>query len=198
MYHSDEEKAILAVGELQTPPSGALDSIHYYGMMAELEASRDMLRDAASEASTDAPLAFASWIHGTCLHVEHPANLEWVYRAGMWARVLGKGGTGNWLHFNIPTPVITGGVRRKLDSVMLYFQTGSVASILRHVHVYDGPHRIATHENVNFTGAAQWRRFMVPNQPPIYWGINITVGVEFLAGSYSRDMWFFAAGADFY
>ncbi len=176
-------------------PEEIPDSVTFEGMAAELVAAEEVEKEIEPMA---AELAFASWIHGVNIQVEWPWLLEWIYRAGFGTRLKGKPGTTNWFHFAIPTPVIVDSKRYKVDSVMLRFTTGSVASIVRHIHVYDGERRIATHNNVNLTGSHGFERFTVPNKPRIYWGVGISIGVEFLNVPQSREMWFISAGADFY
>ncbi len=174
---------------------GMQDGVSFFGMMADLEVSEtNIKRDLKALAPT---LAYASWTHGVDLQVEYPDRLEWLYRRGFGTQLSGKPGTTNWLHFPISTPVIVDGVRYNLDSVMLRFTTGSVASIVRHVHVYDGSKRIATYNNVNKTGAHWFERFNIPGKPDIFWGVEISLGVEFLPVNQSRQMWFISAGGDF-
>ncbi len=171
------------------------DSVTFEGMKAELVAAEKVEKEIKPMAGG---IAFASWIHGVNIQVEYPNRLDWIYRRGFGTQLKGKRGRTNWFHFAIPTPVIVDSMRYKLDSVMLRFTTGSVASIVRHIHVYDGERRIATHNNVNLTGAHGFERFAVPNKPRIYWGVEISIGVEFLDVPQSREMWFISAGADFY
>ena len=192
----ESEPVTPTVDTQELPSNGLLDSVTYYGLMAGVEAQRKEMELAV--APTAGTLAYASWVHGVSLTVELPSLLEGQrpYGGFMWVR--GKPGTTNWFHFMIPTPVIIANVRYKLDSVMLYFQTGSVVAIVRHVHVYDGPNKLVAYNNVNITGGPVRKSFAVPNRPSMVYGINIAVGVEFLNVSQSRDMYFFAAGADLY
>ena len=171
------------------------DSVTFEGMAAGLVAAEVVEEEIKP---MGAGLAFASWIHGVNIQVEWPWRLQWIRRPGHGTHLTGKPGTTNWFHFAIPTPVIGDGNRYKLDSVMLRFTTGSVASIVRHIHVYDGEKMIAIHNNVNLTGSHGFERFTVPNKPKIYWGVGISIGVEFLNVSQSREMWFISAGGDFY
>ncbi len=164
------------------------DDVILTGMMSELQSTEVEMAPASG-------LAYASWVHGSDIHIERPDRLNWMYRQGFGTQLNGKAETTNWFHFAIPTPVIVEGVRYKLDSVLLRFTTQSVESIVRHIHVYDGNIKIASHDNVNLTGSHGLRRFGVPNDPQIFWGVGISIGVQFLRNN--RNMWFIAAGADF-
>lgn len=48
----------------------------------------------------------AMWTHGHTMKVEDPAGLSGVWRAGFFARAVGRPNTTNWFHFAVPTPVI--------------------------------------------------------------------------------------------
>lgn len=193
-----EKKEEVMAAEVVTPtvpPEEVPDSVTFEGMAAGLVAAEEVEKEIEPMA---AALAFASWIHGVNIQVEYPNRLEWIWRGGNGTHLKGKRGTTNWFHLAIPTPVIVDGSRYKLDAVMLRFTTGSVASIVRHITIRDGETGIAGHKNVNLTGSHGFERFTVPNRPKIYWGVGISIGVEFLDVPQSREMWFISAGADFY
>ena len=141
-------------------------------------------------------LAQAMWTHGHSLQIEYPERIATEWRAGFYIEVTGKPNTQNWFHFAIPTKVIVNDQRLRVGSVMLLFQTLSANAVVRDVHIYDGDTSIAVHNGVNLSGDAGFRRFDVPNNPPVRWGVGISIGVDFGNGSGSRAMRFKSAGCD--
>ncbi len=190
MKEQEPDQIISAMPLIEGP-----DTVSLQGMMAELASGEPAEKEMTMKAGG---IAFASWTHGVDIQIEYPNNLDWIYRRGFGTQLKGKPDTTNWFHFAVPTPVIVDGARCKLEQAMLRFVTGSVAAIVRHIHVYDGEKRIATHDNVNLTGPHGFEPFSVPGRPLIYWGVGISIGVQFLGGSHARDMWFISAGGDFY
>ncbi len=142
-------------------------------------------------------LAEAMWAHGHSMQIEFPDTIARVWKAGFYIEIEGKPNTNNWFHFAIPTTVIVDDRRLRVGSVMLLFETLSTDAIVRDVHIYDGPDAIAIHNGVNLSGNAGFRRFDVPNHPPVKWGVGISIGVHFGSGAGSRVMRFKSAGCDF-
>ncbi len=149
--------------------------------------------------AADPPIAvsYASWIHGRTLQIEYPDRIAAQDRNGWAAWVEGNPGTTNWFHFSIPTPVIINDVRMQIDSVMLIFKTGSVDAVVRDVHVYDGPWRIAVFDQVNLTGNQPLVRLTLPGTPAVGQGLGISVGVGFGVEAMDHTMEFYSAGCDF-
>lgn len=143
-------------------------------------------------------IAEASWTHGTSIQVELPNEIESIRRFGFFTRIVGKPGTTNWFHFAIPTPVIVNDVRKTFGPCMLRFQTGGPAAVVRDVHLYDGEVRVAAHDRVNLSGSQPFTRFGVAHAPKVLWGVGISIGVTFGAGTAAqRTMDFISAGCDF-
>jgi hypothetical protein len=142
-------------------------------------------------------LTEAMWTHGHSLQIENPDCIENIWRAGFYVAVRGKPGTDNWFHFAIPTTVIVDERRLRVGSVLVLFDTDSPDAVVRDVHIYDGPNKIAEHDGVNLSGNAGCRRFDVPTHPNVYWGIGISLGVHFGTGAGGRYMRFHSAGCDF-
>jgi hypothetical protein len=142
-------------------------------------------------------LAEAMWTHGTSMVIEFPDNIARVWKAGFYMEVEGKPNTNNWLHFPIPTTVIVDDKRLRVGSVMLLCETLSPNAVIRNVHIYDGPDKIAAHDSLSISGNAGLVRFDVPTHPPVNWGVGISVGVSFGGGSGSLVMKFKSAGCDF-
>jgi peptidoglycan hydrolase-like protein with peptidoglycan-binding domain len=143
-------------------------------------------------------IAEASWLHGTAVTVEVPANMESVRRFGFFTRLIGKPNTTNWFHFALPTPVIVNDDRKVIGPCMLRFQTGGTNAIVRDVHIYDGEVRVAAHNGVNLSGSQPFRRFGVAHAPEVLWGVGISIGVTYGGGTAAqRTIDLIAAGCDF-
>ncbi len=142
---------------------------------------------------------YASWVHGTSIQIEFPNNLESITRAGFYTYLVGKANTTNWFHFPVPTPVIMDSVRLSVICAILRFRTMSANAIVRDVHIYDGFTRIDTHNGVNLSGDQWFVKFGIANKPQVFWGLNISIGVEFKGGTAAeRRMDFVSAGFDLF
>ena len=143
------------------------------------------------------PIAQAPWVHGTDINIEYPERLDAIRRAGFYTHLYGKENTMNWFHFAVPSPVIVDGTRLRIARAMLRCRTHSKRAIIKHVHLYDGFTKIASHNDVNLTGDQWFAKFGVAHKPAIRWGLGISVGVEFKSGSRNqRRMDFVSAGVD--
>lgn len=141
-------------------------------------------------------LAQAMWIHGTSLQVEVNDRIARTSRAGFYTEIEGKPNTENWFHFAIPSKVIVNDQRLRIGSVMLLCETLSTDAVIRDVHIYDGPDKIAEHNGVNLNGNIGFHRFDAPTAPFVKWGVGISIGVRF-GSTGSRVMRFKSAGCDF-
>ena len=143
-------------------------------------------------------LKHAAWIHGTAVQFE---NQSWAVRAlrqGFYTTVTPSNeATSGWVHFAIPTPVIVNNVRLKAQSAMIRFTTGPKASIGA-VHVWDGETRIFNHDGVNHKGNLQFVREVIPGQPDVNWGTNISIFLKFDGGGADAWVQLISAGIDFY
>lgn len=142
-------------------------------------------------------LAEAMWTHGHSLQIEQLGNIARTWKAGFYIEVEGNPNTDNWFHFAIPTTVIVDDRRLRIGSVMLLFETLSANALVRDVHIFDGPERIAAHAGVNLSGNVGFRRFDVPTHPAVRWGVGISIGVHFGNSAGERVMRFKSAGCDF-
>lgn len=142
-------------------------------------------------------IAHAPWVHGTDINIEYPERLESIRRAGFYTYLYGNANSSNWFHFAVPTPVIVDGSRLKIVRAMIRCRTHSASAIIKHVHIYDGYSRIAAHNDVNLTGDNWFAKYGVAHKPYVYWGLGISIGVEFQGGSSNdRRMDFVSAGID--
>lgn len=144
-----------------------------------------------------ADISHTMWTHGTSMNVQFPDRLNKMVRAGWGIDLESPAGSENWFHFAIPTPVVVSDRRLRVGSVLVDFETGSTEAVVNHVHVWDARRRIAEHNNLNLFGQVGVRRFEVPDSPPVWEGIGVSIGVGFGVEPYSRQMKFFSAGADF-
>lgn len=147
--------------------------------------------------SADIRIPYASWIHGHSMQIEYPDRIASQWRAGFSFTIEGNPGSSNWLHFAIPTPVIINDVRLRVDSVMLCFKTGSVDSIVRDVHIYDGDTVLAVHDGINLAMENRFVRLAVPDRPFVWLALGISIGVSFGVEMMDHHMEFVAAGCDF-
>lgn len=141
----------------------------------------------------------AMWTHGHSIKVEFHDRIKSIWRAGFYARIVGKPSTTNWFHFSIPTTVIVSDKRQMIDSVMLRFKTGGSKTKVTNVHIYDGEWKIASHDGLNlYPSVFGFNRFNVPGKPDIHWGIGISVGVSFTGTTDAQNtIEFSSAGCDF-
>ena len=139
----------------------------------------------------------ATWIHGNAALIEHPSRLESQRYYGFFNRVVGKPNTTNWIHFALPTPVIEDGIRLNMDRFMLRAVTGSQAT-LRDVHIRDGERVVSLQNGVNLKGSLSFAKFGVASMPDVRWGISVSLGFSFGAGSSgSRRVDLISAGFDY-
>jgi hypothetical protein len=92
---------------------------------------------------------YASWIHGNALTVESPENLARVGHFGWGADMAITPGKASWFHIPLPTPVIVGDQRTKVQTLFLLFK--SVSGDIRNIHIYDGSAKVQ-----NLMASHQW------------------------------------------
>jgi hypothetical protein len=139
----------------------------------------------------------ATWIHGNAALIEHPTRVQFQRHYGFYNRVIGNADTTNWIHFALPTPVIEDRRRLNLDRFMLRAVMGSAVT-LRDVHIRDGERVVALHQGVNLTGSQGFAKFGVASVPDVRWGVSVSLGFTFGAGSSSaRRVDLISAGFDY-
>jgi hypothetical protein len=72
-----------------------------------------------------------------------------------------------------------------MDRFMLRAVTGSKA-VLRDVHIRDGKRVVARHNFVNRSGSLAFEKFGIASMPPVRWGVSISLGFTFEAGTSSE------------
>lgn len=150
------------------------------------------------------------WVHG------HSATIE-VHRVGRgpaedvngvpWTSVIGlrlgwgvvyRGERNDyWVHFAVPTPAVTDGVRARLRRVMLLF-TADAGVTLEAVHVWDGPDRAFTRDGLSVGGenvslADGRNAFAIPGHD-VRWGIGVSAMFHFADAG---DVTLHCAGVEF-
>jgi len=120
---------------------------------------------------------YASWTHGNSVVVENPAHLTSLGHFGWGTDVRVAPGKDSWFHIPIPTPVITNGVRTKIQKLFLLFdaENGSI----RNVHIYDGPGKVQEYnglmlEGNHFGGIDAVNTFNLANVHTVLWGMSIS------------------------
>ena len=136
-----------------------------------------------------------------------------ILRQGDGAKFYGEVNTSNWFHFALHAPVILDGIRLKLSKIFVLFACPYTSAVnnpetgygtkVNSVHVWDGPTRIKTYDHLDLYGGYKTikenvNQFILEPALPVYFGINISVGVSFV-GTYSvnNKIKFYAAGGDF-
>lgn len=146
---------------------------------------------------------YASWIHGTSFEVENANMVNGVTRFGWGSEFHGKSGGFAWFHAAVPTPVITDNIRVELQKVFVLFKT--TAATIKSVHVYDGPAKIRSFDNLSLQGDRSNgifadNAFAITPRVAMKWGLGLSIGVQFHVGIDSQikiEMLFTNAGADF-
>ena len=69
-----------------------------------------------------------------------------------------------------------------MDRFMLRAVTGSEA-VLRDVHIRDGERIVSLQNGVNKNGSLSFEKFGVASMPSVRWGISVSLGFDFAAGS---------------
>lgn len=65
----------------------------------------------------------AMWMHGTALAVESPEHLASNGRFGWGGDLQVQPGQSTWMHIQVPTPVLVGGVQARLLRAFFLFET---------------------------------------------------------------------------
>jgi hypothetical protein len=149
----------------------------------------------------------ASWVHGHSLTLEQPTSLTLTCLGyggvvTIPATPTVAGGHSGWLHLAIPTPVLVGSVRAKLNRVLFHYKPDPSGGIIDRVHVWDGANRIYVNDNLTLWGSEQLATFNFTEPPSIWRGVGISIhvrGCMFFSppGCDANTIQFISAGADF-
>lgn len=149
----------------------------------------------------------AIWVHGSIFKPEYPDRLTKVKPIGWGLEIIGRGGTDNWFHASISTPVILDGIRPKLSKVFVLFNSASpkiVKATVSDVHIYDGKNRVKAIDGLSLSGdhggaIDSSNSWSIEPAITIHSGLGISVHVHFPQGPLHSDtqITFNTAGADF-
>lgn len=78
----------------------------------------------------------AFWTHGNALTIETTDSIASATRFGWGTDVTMKPGQASWFHIPLASPVISNGVRTKLQRAFVLFK--SEGGTITNVHLYDG------------------------------------------------------------
>lgn len=127
------------------------------------------------------PISRAMWTHGHAIRIEQPERLVSAWRAGFYARLIGKSGQSVWVHYAIPTPVIVTDNRLSAQSVGIRCRMKDERDAwIESVHVFDGDDKIAAHTNLT-DRASNWRffRYDISENPDVRWGVGLSIKFRF-------------------
>ena len=120
-----------------------------------------------------------TWVHGHSLELETPDKTSQLWRAGGYAKVEGKPGSDNWIHFAISTPA-----GKRVERVMLIFTLDYDAS-LASASVWDGgnqimPNRIAPDAQGTIADSTGVHNYWVwnVNSGPVSYGIGMSIQLK--------------------
>ena len=119
----------------------------------------------------------AMWVHGTALAVESPENLAGNGRFGWGADIDVKPGKSTWMHIQVPTPVLVGGVQARLLRVFFLFET--FGGRFSEVHVFDGGKKVKEFKGLSLSGKHRAgvdgvNKFDLPTPHKVFLGIGVT------------------------
>ena len=121
----------------------------------------------------------ASWTHGNSLTVETPQNLSSITHIGWGTELRFSPGKSSWCHIPIPTPVILDDKRAKVKTLFLFFNVKEGQGQIKNIHVYDGPFRIQTFDNLSLKGKHDDKidkvnTISLPNQHDVLYGMSMS------------------------
>jgi len=145
----------------------------------------------------------ASWVQGNTVLLEKPTALTanplgFAGVVTIPASASLPGGNGGWIHFAIPTPVLSSGARAKLVRVLFHIR--SINAAVATVDVWDGDSRLIHAEGTGVTSGLLV--YELPTPVAVYRGIDLSLyvrGCLFVSppGCDERSIQIVAVGADF-
>lgn len=149
-------------------------------------------------------IAKSTWVQGHALEAETPEQLSQTYVKGWGTTFHGKRGTINWFHASLTTPSTLNNENIRLSKVFVFFDSGEKMfhSSIKHIHIYDGAHKIRSFDNLSLSGIhdehldASNCHFIYPF-PRVRSGLGISIGVYFPRQNSNAKISFSTIGADF-
>jgi hypothetical protein len=146
--------------------------------------------------------ATESWVHGNIVEVEAEERSVKIIRKGWGTHFLLLDPDTYWFHIPVPTLSTGDNVRPRLSRVFVFFGTNGTE--IREIHVYDGPIKVGTFDDLHITGdhsveADADNHWPITPAVEVVRGIGISVGVQILQGGQIGlpEILFTAAGAFF-
>ena len=102
-----------------------------------------------------------------------------------------------WIHYAIPTPVITNSKRVKVNDVLINVFGSTDKLHIAAVHVWDGNKRIAKYDNIKEWGKKKLVRYSISNTPLIEYGIGVSLLIKGENVTAENKIEICSVGADF-
>ena len=102
-----------------------------------------------------------------------------------------------WIHYAIPTPVITNNKRVKLNDILINLFGSTEKLHIAAIHVWDGNKRIAKYDNIKEWGKKKLIRYSIPNTPSVAYGIGISILIKGDEVTAENKIEICGVGADF-
>jgi hypothetical protein len=123
----------------------------------------------------------AYWINGTAAQLAREGYFISKERKGSGAIFRTHGA--EWIHFAIPTPVITDKANSLLKKIMILYMTEGTAHITA-VNVYDGPNKIASFDNIvrngnHSTEIDNSNTWSITPSHKMMFGLGLSIKVDF-------------------
>jgi hypothetical protein len=131
------------------------------------------------------------WVHGHSVSIEHPERIASVWRAGFFARIIGRSAQSIWIHYAVPTPALVDDRPLRLEHALVRFRTTPSDAWIAAVHIFDGEVRIASHSPLHLN-PGEWTTQLISSlsNPEIHSGVGVSIQVDFHARtSVSTDSW---------
>ncbi len=119
----------------------------------------------------------AMWMHGTALAVESPEHLASNGRFGWGGDLQVQPGQSTWMHIQVPTPVLVGGVQARLLRAFFLFET--FGGRFDELHVFDGGSKVHEFKGLNLSGKHRAgvdsaNRFDLATPHTVFFGVGLS------------------------
>jgi len=136
----------------------------------------------------------AAWftVHGHTGHVEYMSRVDNadIYK-GWGLDIDQKSGNYNWVHFAIPTALIT-----TTRYIAFELQTGSVDALISQVDIYNGRTKIKSFDALTWSGPAAVHILDLGSEMSVGLGLGISVKIGAGVEMMSHNFLFYTVAAD--